>query len=63
MSDLHVVFGTGPAGTRTAAALVEAGLRVRAVNRSSARSEFLPGDVEAVAVADAAWFQERAKQH
>ena len=53
MSDLHVVFGTGPAGSRTAAALVEAGYRVRAVNRSGARNEFLPADVEVVAVADA----------
>ena len=53
MSDLHVVFGTGPAGTRTAAALVEAGMRVRVVNRSGVRSEFLPGGVELIAVADA----------
>jgi len=53
MSDLHVVFGTGPAGTRTAAALVEAGYRVRAVNRSGNRGQFLPDDVEVVAVADA----------
>lgn len=53
MSDLHVVFGTGPAGTRTAAALVEAGYRVRAVNRSGRRPEFMPTDVEVVAVTDA----------
>jgi nucleoside-diphosphate-sugar epimerase len=53
MSDLHVVFGTGPAGTRTAAALVEAGYRVRSVNRSGGRPEFMPADVEVVAVADA----------
>ena len=53
MSALHVVFGTGPAGTRTAAALAESGRRVRCVNRSGARPEFLPGDVEVVRVADA----------
>ena len=61
MSDLHVVFGTGPAGTRTAAALVEAGYRVRAVNRSGARGEFMPGDVEVVAVADASDFDAATK--
>ena len=53
MSDLHVVFGTGAAGTWTARSLAEAGKRVRAVNRSSARNEFLPESVEVVAVADA----------
>lgn len=53
MSDLHVVFGTGPAGTRTAAALVEAGYRVRAVNRSGAHGEFMPADVEVMAIPDA----------
>ena len=54
MSDLHVIFGTGPAGCWTARALVEAGLSVRAINRSGERPEFLPADVEIVAVADAA---------
>jgi nucleoside-diphosphate-sugar epimerase len=53
MSDLHVVFGTGPAGSYTAAALLEDGYRVRAVNRSGKRNEFLPAEVEVVAVADA----------
>jgi nucleoside-diphosphate-sugar epimerase len=53
MSDLHVVFGTGPAGTRTAAALAEKGVRVRVVNRSGMRPEFMPADVEVVSVADA----------
>lgn len=48
MSDLHVVFGTGPSGTRTAAALAEKGLRVRAVNRSGRRPEFMPAEVEVV---------------
>lgn len=53
MSDLHVVFGTGPAGSHTATALAEAGYRVRAVNRSGARNEFLSSEVEVVTVADA----------
>ena len=53
MSDLHVIFGTGPAGTWTARALVDAGQRVRAVNRSGERSEFMPDEVEVVRVADA----------
>lgn len=54
MSELHVIFGTGPAGTWTARALVEAGLRVRAVNRTGRRPELMPAEVEVVAVADAA---------
>ncbi|NTU71459.1 MAG: NAD-dependent epimerase/dehydratase family protein [Coriobacteriia bacterium] len=53
MSDLHVVFGTGPAGTNTAIALAEKGLRVRAVNRSGKRPAAMPADVEVVAVTDA----------
>jgi nucleoside-diphosphate-sugar epimerase len=53
VSDLHVIFGTGPAGTRIAAALAAKGLRVRAVNRSGMRPEFMPADVEVVAVTDA----------
>jgi nucleoside-diphosphate-sugar epimerase len=61
MSDLHVVFGTGPAGTRTAAALVEAGCRVRAVNRTGKRGEFMPDDVEVVAVVDASDAQQSVK--
>jgi nucleoside-diphosphate-sugar epimerase len=55
------VFGTGPAGTRTAAALVEAGYRVRAVNRSGARPEFMPDDVEMVSVIDASDADQSAK--
>ena len=61
MSDLHVVFGTGPAGTRTAAALLEAGYRVRAVNRTGKRGEFMPDDVEVVAVVDASDAQQSVK--
>jgi len=53
MSDLHVVFGTGPAGTQTARFLVEKGVRVRSINRSGKRPEFMPSDVEVVAIADA----------
>jgi nucleoside-diphosphate-sugar epimerase len=53
MSDLHVVLGTGPVGQRTASALAADGLRVRAVNRSGSRPEFLAPNVEIVAVADA----------
>ncbi len=61
MSDLHVVFGTGPAGTRTAIALLEAGYRVRAVNRAGKRGEFMPDDVEVVAVVDASDAQQSIK--
>ena len=53
MSELHVVFGTGPAGTWTAHALAEAGHAVRSVNRSGVRPEFLPESVEVVRVDDA----------
>jgi nucleoside-diphosphate-sugar epimerase len=53
MAELHVVFGTGPAGTWTARCLAEQGLRVRAINRSGKSPEFMPPEVEVVAVADA----------
>jgi len=53
MSELHVVLGTGPVGQRTAAALVAAGKRVRATNRSGTRPEFLPAEAELVRLADA----------
>ena len=50
MSDeLHVIFGTGPAGCWTARALVERGVGVRAVNRSGNRPELMPAGVEMVA--------------
>jgi nucleoside-diphosphate-sugar epimerase len=51
---LHVVFGTGPAGTAIASALVERGSRVRAVNRSGQSPAMMPESVEIVAVTDAA---------
>jgi nucleoside-diphosphate-sugar epimerase len=54
MSDLHVIFGTGPAATWTARALLEAGHSVRSVNRTGKRPEFMPTQVEMVTVADAA---------
>jgi nucleoside-diphosphate-sugar epimerase len=50
--DLHVIFGTGPVGCWTARALVAAGHRVRAVNRSGRRPALLP-DVVDVRAADA----------
>jgi len=53
VADLHVIFGTGPAGTWTARSLAEAGRSVRAVNRSGKRPELMPESVEVVAVADA----------
>ncbi len=53
MSDeLHVIFGTGPAGCWTARALREQGYAVRAVNRSGKRPDLMPADVE-MAQADA----------
>ena len=39
MSELHVVFGTGPAGAWTAKALADKGQRVRVMNRSGRRPE------------------------
>jgi nucleoside-diphosphate-sugar epimerase len=52
---LHVIFGTGPAGTWTARALRSMGCAVRAVNRSGRRPGLMPENVEIVAadVADA----------
>ena len=47
-SDLHVIFGTGPVGCWTAAALRAEGQRVRAVNRSGVRPDLMPADVELV---------------
>jgi nucleoside-diphosphate-sugar epimerase len=48
MSELHVVFGTGPLGKWTARELVKLGKRVRMVNRSG-RVERLPANIEVVA--------------
>ncbi|HJS28936.1 MAG TPA: NAD-dependent epimerase/dehydratase family protein [Anaerolineales bacterium] len=46
MSDLHVIFGTGPAGCWTARALLDLGLPVRAVNHTGDRPALLPKEVE-----------------
>jgi nucleoside-diphosphate-sugar epimerase len=48
MSELHVVFGTGPLGSYTARELVNLGKTVRMVNRSGKAGQ-LPGGVEVVA--------------
>ena len=47
MSDLHVIFGTGPLGKWTARELLQMGHRVRLVNRSG-RAQNLPKSVEVV---------------
>jgi nucleoside-diphosphate-sugar epimerase len=47
-SGVHVIFGTGPVGCWTARALRGLGQRVRAVNRSGARPDLMPADVEMV---------------
>lgn len=47
MSELHVVFGTGPIGRYTAYTLLEKGLRVRMVNRSGVMYD-KPDDVELI---------------
>ena len=52
MSELHVIFGTGPVGCWTARALQELNIPVRAINRSGKRPELMPHDVE-LAAADA----------
>jgi len=51
MSELHVIFGSGPAGTATARALTAMGERVRVVNRSGKANAALPDGIE-VAAAD-----------
>ena len=48
MSELHVVFGTGPLGKWTARELVKLGKTVRVVNRSG-KADRLPAEVEVVA--------------
>lgn len=48
MSELHVVFGTGPLGKWTARELVKLGKSVRMVNRSG-KADRIPADVEVVA--------------
>jgi nucleoside-diphosphate-sugar epimerase len=48
MSNLHVIFGTGPLGRSVAEELVKRGKQVRMVNRSG-KQENLPENVEVVA--------------
>lgn len=48
MSELHVIFGTGPLGKWTARHLVQMGKSVRVVNRSGKASR-LPASVEVIA--------------
>jgi len=48
MSELHVVFGTGPLGSYTARELVNLGKTVRMINRSG-KADRLPAGVEVVA--------------
>lgn len=48
MSELHVVFGTGPLGKHTARELVKLGKTVRMINRSGKATE-LPPEVEVLA--------------
>ncbi|WP_246141853.1 Rossmann-fold NAD(P)-binding domain-containing protein [Phaeodactylibacter luteus] len=55
-SELHVIFGTGPLGRYTAAALLEKGVQVRLINRSGHMEEPPAGAV--VVKADATNFSE-----
>jgi nucleoside-diphosphate-sugar epimerase len=48
MSELHVIFGTGPLGKWTARELIGLGRQVRMINRSG-RADRLPASVEIVA--------------
>lgn len=48
MSELHVVFGTGPLGKWTASELVKMGKTVRMINRSG-KADHLPDGVEVIA--------------
>jgi nucleoside-diphosphate-sugar epimerase len=48
MSELHVIFGTGPVGCWVARALREMDLPVRAVNRGGKRPDLMPAEVEIV---------------
>ena len=49
MSDLHVIFGSGPAGAATARALVAMGKQVRVVSRSGQATGLVPKAAEIVA--------------
>lgn len=48
-NELHVIFGTGPAGCWIARELRERNIPVRAINRSGQRPDLMPSDVEVVA--------------
>lgn len=48
MSELHVIFGSGPLGKGTARELVQLGKQVRMINRSG-RADRLPQSVEVIA--------------
>jgi len=48
MSELHVIFGTGPLGKGTARELLKAGKQVRLINRSG-KTDYLPEGAEIVA--------------
>ena len=48
MSELHIIFGTGPLGKWTARELVKIGKTVRMINRSG-RADRLPAGVEVIA--------------
>src|ERR1043165_4005846 len=48
MSELHVVFGTGPLGKGTARELARLGKQVRMINRSG-NADHLPESIEVVA--------------
>jgi nucleoside-diphosphate-sugar epimerase len=48
MTELHVIFGTGPLGQATARALIGHGKTVKMVNRSGARPADLPEGIEII---------------
>ena len=48
MSELHVIFGTGPLGKGTARELLKMGRQVRLINRSG-QTDHLPEGAEIVA--------------
>ena len=62
-TELQVIFGTGPVGCWTARSLCGMGLQVRAVNRSGARPELMPAEVEMVKADAADPAQARAAAH
>lgn len=49
MSDLHVIFGTGPLGQAVARALLGGGKTIKMVNRSGSRSKDIPEGIEIIA--------------